>query len=370
MNFDFSDDQKLLQTATRDYLEDHAQLGVNRAALESGEPMSATLWKGAAEMGWLGAVIPEEHGGAGFGYLELVLIAEEIGRALAPIPFSTSAAAAEAVLLAGTSEQKGAHLGGFADGSRIGTLALAESRGVVRAQSVETTYRNGTVSGRKVAVSDAMAANTAVVLARSGSGVALALVDLARPGVTRTPAPSLDPTRGCAEIVFDNAPAELIGEEDGGWSLLQRVLDRAAVVQGFEQVGGAQRALEITKEQILGRYAFGRQIGSFQAIKHRMAELYAAIELARSNCFYGAWALANDADDLGVAAATARVSASDAFNLAAQEMVQLHGGVGFTWEYDCHMFYRRAQHLGLMLGSASEWRDKLVERLVTQVAAA
>ena len=370
MNFDFSDDQKLLQTASRDYLEDNARLDVNRQVLESGKSMSTPLWEGAAQMGWLGVVIPLEYGGAGFGYLELVLVAEEIGRSLAPIPFSTSAAAAEAVLRGGRDDQKSAYLGDFADGSRIGTLALAEGRGALRENAVQSTYSHGTISGRKLAVSDGMGANTAVVAARSGRGVSLALVDLTAQGVSRLATDSIDPTRQCAEITFENAPAELLGEEGRGWPLLQSVLDRTAIIQAFEQVGGAQRAFEITKEHILGRFAFGRQIGSFQAIKHRMSELYGAIGLARSNCFYGAWALANDAGDLGIAAATARVSPSDAFNLAAVEMIQMHGGVGFTWEYDCHMFYRRAQHLGLMLGSASEWRDKLVERLTDQIIAA
>lgn len=369
MNFDFSDDQKLLQTASRDYLEGNAELSVNREVLESGSGYSAALWTGAAEMGWLGAVIPEEHGGAGFGYLELVLIAEEIGRALAPIPFSSTVGVVEAILLAGNSEQQADFLSGFADGSRIGTLALAEGRGVVREENIKATYSNGALSGTKVAVSDGTIANTAVVAARSEGGISLALVSLDGAGVTRKEAASIDPTRQCAEITFENAEAQLLGEEGQGWQVLQTVLDRSAIVQAFEQVGSAQRAMEITTEQILSRYAFGRQIASFQAIKHRMAELYAAIELARSNAYYGAWALANDADDLGIAAATARVSATDAFNLASQEMIQMHGGVGFTWEYDCHMFYRRAQHLGLMLGAASEWRDKLVDRLAASVAA-
>lgn len=369
MNFDFSDDQRLLQTASRDYLDEQANLSVNREVMESNSAYSPKLWSGAAEMGWLGAVIPEDYGGAGFSYLELVLIAEEIGRALTPIPFSSSMTAAEAILLAGNAEQKANTLPGFADGTRIGTLALAEGPGVLRKDGLRTTYRNGSISGTKVAVSDGTVANTAIVAARSDAGASLALVELDDPGVTRNPTESIDPTRQCAELTFENVKAQLLGEEGQGWGLLRTVLDRAAVVQAFEQVGGAQRAMDITKEQILSRYAFGRQIASFQAIKHRMAELYASIELARSNAYFGAWALANDSSDLGIAAATARVSASDAFNLAAQEMIQMHGGVGFTWEYDCHMFYRRAQHLGLMLGSTSEWRDKLVSRLAAQMAA-
>jgi len=363
MNFDFSDDQKLLQTATRDYLEDRCGLEVNRSVLEGPDTMSAAIWSGAAEMGWLGAVIPEEYGGAGFGHLELVLIAEEVGRALAPIPFTSSGAVAEAVQIAGSNEQRSRLLPGFADGSRIGALALAGQPWVVGPERLGVVYENGLLSGHKIAVGDGLSANIALVAASSDAGPVLVLAELDSPGVSRTPEESVDPTRQCAVVDFASAPAELLGEPASGWNLLQRILDRAAVVTAFEQVGGAERALHITREQILARYAFGRPIASFQAIKHRMSDLYAAIEIARSNCFYGAWTLANDASDLPLAAATARVGASEAFNLAAQEMIQMHGGVGFTWEYDCHLFYRRAQHLGLALGPVAEWKDKLVDRL-------
>ncbi len=367
MNFDFSEDQKLLQKTVRDYLEEHSPLAVCRDVLESDKPYAPDLWKGAAELGWLGAVIPEEHGGAGFGHLELCLIAEEVGRALAPIPFSSSVyLASEAVLRAGSETQQQALLPKLASGERIGTLALAEKPGIVSEASVQARFENGALTGTKVPVPDGMAAGLAVVAARTPEGVSLVLADLSADGVKREPVDSFDGARPQATLSFENAPAELLGGAGQGWALAEALLDRAAVLMAFEQLGAAERAFEITKEFTLGRYAFGRPVASFQAIKHRLADIWVAIELARSNAYYGAWALSGDEPELPVAAAGARISATDALELAAVEMVQLHGGVGFTWEYDCHLFYRRAKALGLALGSAREWRDKLVRRLDAQ----
>lgn len=364
MNFDFSEEQKLLRTTARDYLGDRAPLGLARSVLESDATMSLELWAGSAEMGWLGAVIPERWGGAGFGHAELVLIAEELGRALAPIPFVTSAAVAEAILVAGSEAQKERYLPGFANGDRIGTLALAEVRGVVRPVNVRARFNaDGTLDGAKIGAPDGASANLALVLARDDSRrLVLALADLE--GVARTAEDSIDPSRPSAGFAFDATPAEPLADGDrDGWSLLRRILDRAAVLQAFEQLGTAQRAFDLTREQILDRHAFGRPIGSFQAIKHRMADLYATLEIARSNCWFAAWALANDDPGLPLAACTAKVAATDACNDTSVEMVQLFGGAGFTWELDCHLFYRRARNLALALGPPAEWRDRLVDCL-------
>ena len=364
MNFDFSEEQKLLRTTARDYLEDRAPLGLARSVLESDATMSRELWAGAAEMGWLGAVIPERWGGAGFGHAELVLIAEELGRALAPIPFVTSATVAEAILVAGSEAQKERYLPGFANGDRIGTLALAEARGVVRPVNVRARLgADGTLDGAKIGAPDGASANLALVLARDDSGrLVLALADLE--GVARTAEESIDPSRPSAGFAFDATPAEPLAGGDGdGWSLLRRILDRGAVLQAFEQLGTAQRAFGLTREQVLDRHAFGRPIGSFQAIKHRMADLYATLEIARSNCWFAAWALANDDPGLPLAACTAKVAATEACSDASVEMVQLFGGAGFTWELDCHLFYRRARNLALALGPPAEWRDRLFDCL-------
>ncbi len=370
MNLDFSEDQKLLQKTARDFLTERSPLSADRDVLEKGTHWNAELWKAAAEMGWQGAAIPEEYGGAGFGYLELVLIAQEIGRALAPIPFGSSVyLATEAILLAGQDQQRKKRLPALANGTAVGTLALGEGPGFPSPASLKTTFAGGKLNGKKIGVPDGNVATFAVVAARSGAGVSLALVDLKGPGVTRTATESIDPTRASAEIAFKDTPAELLGDEGRGWELLEKVLDRAAVLQAFEQLGGAERAFEMTREFTMGRYAFGRPIASFQALKHRMADLYVSIELAKSNCYWGAWALSENNPELAIAACAARVSATEAFDLSAVEMVQMHGGVGFTWEYDCHLFYRRAKHQAVALGSPAHWREKLVQRLIAKQAA-
>jgi alkylation response protein AidB-like acyl-CoA dehydrogenase len=363
MNFDFSEDQRLLQKTVNGYLRDHAPLTVARQVLESGARYSESLWKGAAEMGWLGAAVPEDLGGSGFGYLELALIAYELGAALAPIPFSSSVyLATEAVMLGGTAEQKQRLLPALASGQTIGTFALMERPGRFAADGTATEFFNGRLTGTKVPVCDGDIADVAVVVARREGDVAVVLVELNQPGVTRKALESIDRSRGLSQMTFNEAKAEVLG--DGlGWGFVESLLDRAAVLMAFEQLGGAERALEMTRDYCMGRFAFGRPVASFQAIKHRLADLYVEIELARSNAYYGAWALSTNSEKLAAAAAGARASASDAFELAGTEMIQLHGGVGFTWEFDCHLFYRRAKHLALALGTANEWRDRLVKAI-------
>lgn len=369
MNFDFSEDQKLLRKTAREFLDEHAPLSLCRAVLESSQSFSETLWRATAELGWQGTSIPEQYGGAGFGRLELAVIAEEIGRTLAPIPFSSSAyLASEALLLTGSVAQKQSYLPKLASGAAIGAFAHQEKAGEPGTRAPSTTLGNGRLKGRKLPVPDGDVAHFAVVTAKDGKDVGLALVELTDASVKRKAVKSIDPSRSLASVRFDDTPAEWLGGAPCGWPTIHRLFDRAAVLMAFEQLGGAQRAFELTRDFMLGRYAFGRPIASFQALKHRMADLYVEIELARSNSYYGAWALENDAPELAVAACGARVSASDAFELAGKEMVQLYGGVGFTWEYDCHLFYRRAKWMSAVLGTTNVWRGRLMERLEQAVA--
>jgi alkylation response protein AidB-like acyl-CoA dehydrogenase len=320
-------------------------------------------------MGWQGAAIPEEFGGAGFGYLELALIATEIGRSLAPIPFGPSVyLATEAILLAGTDTQKKKWLTALASGQAVGTLALAEGLGFPSPASLKTSFAGGKLTGKKISVPAGAIATFAVVVAKSGAGVTLALVDLAARGDPHADRVDRPDTVLCRDRVQGRAGGAA-GDEGRGFELLEKVLDRAAVLLAFEQLGGAERAFEMTRDFTLGRYAFGRPIASFQALKHRMADEYVALELAKSNCYWGAWALSTNDPELALAAPSARVSASQAFDLTSVEMVQMHGGVGFTWEYDCHLFYRRAKHQSLVLGTAAYWREKLVQRLAAKQAA-
>jgi len=366
MNFDFSPDQRSLKEQARKFLSEHASSARVRRILEGAEPYDAALWRGMAEMGWMGTAIPETHGGAGFGYLELCVLAEELGRSLAPTPFaSTIYLAAEALLLAGSPAQKKKWLPRIAQGQAVGCFALAEGAQVATPGNMQARSEGGRVSGTKIPVTDGDVADFAVVVAGEADGrrASLFLVELAGPGVTRTSVTTVDPTRSHARLVFDGAAAEPLGTPGAGWPLAERLLDRAAVLVAFEQVGGAQAALDMAREYALGRFAFGRQIASFQAIKHKLADMYVAVELARSNAYYGAWALSKDAAELPVAAATARVAASEAYYQAAKENIQIHGGMGFTWEFDCHLHYRRAKLTGLMLGSARRWKDLLLTRL-------
>ena len=371
MNFDFSDAQKALKKQTRDFLKAACPPGVPRRILEGQEPYAADLWRGLVDLEAAGTAIPEEYGGLGFGYLELCVIAEELGRALAPVPFSSSVyLAAEALLLAGSEEQKREWLPKVASGERIGTFALAEGPGAPAESKLRTRFENGRLHGAKTPVPDGDVAHFAIVVARAGSGSSWTLVDLTGPGVERTPVQTLDPTRSHAEVRFDGAPAKLLGAQGAGWELKDRLFDRAAVLFAMEQVGGADACLAMAVDYAKGRYAFGRPIGSFQAVKHKLADMYIKNELARANSYYGAWALSTDAPQLPVAAAAARVAATQAYHYAAKENIQTHGGIGFTWESDCHLYYRRSKLLALNLGSERVWKDRLVSALEQEQAAA
>jgi acyl-CoA dehydrogenase len=367
MNFDFSEEQYLLRDQAKKFLGDRSTPGVVRAVLEDdAKPYDEALWREMAELGWTGTTIPEEYGGAGMSREDLCVIAEELGRSLAPTPFASSVyLATEALLMAGSESQKQDYLPALAAGERIGCFAVSEGVGVANAASIKMRGGDGVVDGTKVPVADGDIADFAVVLARTGSGSDLSLfvVDLNGDGVSRKTVETVDPTRSHAEIIFSNAAAEPLGETGQGWSITQSIFDHAAILMAFEQVGGAQACLEMATDYAKNRFAFGRAIGSFQAIKHKLADIYIATELARANAYYGAWALSSDAPDLSIAAAAARVAASDAYNLAARENIQTHGGMGFTWEFDCHLYYRRAKLLSLALGGERRWKDRLISQL-------
>ncbi|MGA0605418.1 acyl-CoA dehydrogenase family protein [Phenylobacterium sp. VNQ135] len=371
MNFDFSDDQKFLKSEARKFLDAHCTTQRVRKTLDDdGQAYDEGLWKQVAEQGWLGAAIPEEYGGLGLGHVELCAIAEELGRAVAPIPFaSTVYFLAEAVMLAGSEEQKKALLPRIAAGEVIGALATSEGPGPVTAQSVQASVSGGKLSGTKIPVTDGDIATHAVVLAKEGGKPGLFLVDLSAGGVTREALKTLDPTRDAAKLIFDGAAAERLGAAGEGLSLLEQVLDRAAVLIAFEQCGGADRCLEMAKAYALERYAFGRVIASYQAIKHKLADMYVKNELARSNAYFGAWALNTNAPELPVAASAARIAASEAYWFGSKENIQTHGGIGFTWEVDAHLYYRRSRQLSLVAGAPRVWKERLVSHLERRNAA-
>lgn len=371
MNFDFSDDQKFLRSEARKFLESAFPTARARAIMDDpGRSFDEEMWAALAEQGWLGIAIPEEFGGLGMNPVDLCVIAEELGRVLAPVPFAgTVYMLAEALLAFGSPDQKSRLLPGIASGEVIGAFATSEGPGIPTPATLRATVTDGRIEGVKIPVTDGMAATTALTLANENGRPGLYLVDLADAAVSREALQTLDPSRDAARITFAGAPAERLGGAGEGFAMTETLLDRAAVYLAFEQVGLSDRCLEMAKDFAMQRYAFGRVIGSYQAIKHKLADMYIGNTLARSNAYYGAWALGSDAPELPVAAAAARVSACDATFFSSRENIQTHGGVGYTWEYDCHLFYKRARQLGLVAGSPTQWKEKLVSRLEQRNAA-
>ena len=363
MNFEFSEEQNLLREQAHGFLKDNCPPAAVRKILEGKASYDEKLWRQIGEMGWTATTIPEQYGGLGLGYLELCVIAEELGRAVAPVPFSSSVyLATEALLLAGNEEQKERWLPRLATGEAIGTFALAEGPGRPTPKSLKVTLSKGRLRGTKIAVPDGDIAHFAIVVAKSrvGDKASWYLVDLTQRNVKRSVVSTLDPTRSHASITLRSADAELLAADGEGWTLTQRLLDRAAILFAWEQVGGADAALNQAKDYALGRYAFGRSIASYQAIKHKLANVYIKNTLARSNGYYGAWALNTNAAELSLAAASARVAAIQAYYFASKENIQTHGGMGFTWEFDCQFHYRRSKLLSVNIGSESAWQDRLI----------
>jgi alkylation response protein AidB-like acyl-CoA dehydrogenase len=367
MNFEFSEDVTAMREEVNRFLSKRLPNGAVRHQIESGAALDRELWSELASMGWLGVGIPEEFGGAGLGHETLCMIAEELGRALPFAPFSSSIfLAAQAILEYGSEAQKQEYLPGLADGSLIGTFALAEGTGDPSPDAVSTVFTAGKLTGKKLPVFDGTVANIAVVAARGSAGmIGLYITDLTGPGILRENLTSLDLTRPATTLSFTAVPAEPLPQA-ADWTAITRLLDQAAILFAFEAVGGAQAALAMALDYSKSRYAFGRPIAALQALKHKLADIYVGVELARSNAYFGAWALETNAPELQAAAAAARLSANEAFFEAARENIQVHGGMGFTWESDCHLYYRRSKQLAGNLGSARYWRNRLIDRLLAQ----
>jgi len=364
MNLEFSEEQKFIRNQARNFLSQECSAEVVRGILDTDKSYDTELWQKIVELGWTAMAVPEDFGGLGLGYLELCVIAEELGRALAPVPFSSSVyLATEAIRSWGSEAQKAQYLPRLASGELIGTLATSEGLG---APQTSAQVSGGSLSGQKLPVPDGDIAGIAVVSALDESGeLALYLVNLEAEGVERRTLNSLDPSRSQAGLTFCSVDAEPLGaEQPAGERALSDLLDRAAVLLAFEQIGGGQAAMDMGIAYTKERYAFGRPVASFQAIKHKFADMFTALELAKANAYYAASALSNGAPDLPLAAATARVSAVDAYYLASKENIQAHGGMGFTWEFDCHLYYRRAQLLSSVIGTQPQWKEKITARLL------
>lgn len=377
MNFAFSDEQEELRKSARRFCEEQFSSEVVRRIMETESGIDEELWtRMAQELGWQAMIIPEEFGGAGFGYVELIVLMEEMGRAVVAAPFfSTVCLGANTLLVAGSKEQKEELLPGIAEGTRIATLALTEDSGRWDADGIAATYaKDGgdyVLNGKKTYVLDGYTAHTVIVAARAegstgADGVSLFAVDGDAKGLGRRALATMDQTRKQAEISLDKVrvPASaLVGEEGDGWATVVKVLDLASVALAAEQCGGAQQCLDMSVDYAKVRVQFGRPIGSFQAIKHKCADMLVEVESAKSAAYYAGWAAREDNEELPITAPLAKAYCSEAYFHCAAENIQIHGGIGFTWEHDAHLYFKRAKSSELMLGDPSYHRELLAQRI-------
>jgi alkylation response protein AidB-like acyl-CoA dehydrogenase len=369
VEFGFSEEQEELRRSVRRFLEDKSPVAEVRRLMETTDGYDPSVWSQMAnQLGLQSLTIPEEHGGAGFSYVELGIVLEEMGRALLCAPyFATVALAANALLSSGDEAAMKDYLPGIAGGETIATLALTEDSGQWGLDSVACVARREgdgyVLDGHKMFVLDGHVADLILVVARSEAGVSLLAVDKDAAGVTRTPLHTMDQTRKQARLEFSGTPARLVGTEGGAGDAVTRTLDLAAVALAAEQVGGAQRVLEMSVDYAKTRIQFGRPIGSFQAIKHKCADMLLEVESAKSAAYYAEWAAAEDSDELPTVACLAKAYCSEAYFHAAAENIQIHGGIGFTWEHDAHLYFKRAKSSELILGDPSYHRELLAQRI-------
>jgi alkylation response protein AidB-like acyl-CoA dehydrogenase len=377
MEFSFSEEQDELRRTARRFLEVASSEERVRAAMESEQGYDSATWEQLSEeLAWTALTIPEKYGGLGMSYLDLHPLMEEMGRALLCSPFfSTICLGANALLLGGNDTQKDGHLPSIAAGETTATLAYAEKNNRMDAEGVETTYsHSGTdyiLRGDKSYVIDGHTADLLMVAARlenskGAEGVSLFLVPGDADGVTRTWLPTMDQTRRLASVELGNVvvPSDaLLGEEGQGWELCERTLDLARIALAAEQVGAAEMCLDMSVEYAKVRKQFGRPIGSFQAIKHKCADMLMMVESARSAAFYAS-ALAGQGDtDLEEAASSAKAFCSDTFFHCAAENIQIHGGIGFTWEHAAHMYFKRARAAEALFGDPAFHRERVAKRM-------
>ncbi|KPM56027.1 acyl-CoA dehydrogenase [Frankia sp. R43] len=384
MNLAFSDEQNELRRTVRDFLDKNSPETEVRRLMETAEGYDPDVWHQlAAELGIAGLAVPEEYGGAGCGFVELGIVLEEAGRALLCAPLlSTVVLTASTLLELGDEGACADYLPGIADGTTLATLALTESTGRWDdPDAVTCTASPGggagtgagsgaggwTVTGSKSFVPDGQTAALLLVVARTDAGLSVFAVAADAPGVRREPRATLDQTRRQADLTFTAAPARLLGTDGTAWPALQRVLDLAAIAVATEQVGAASRVLDMAVDYAKTRVQFGRPIGAFQAIKHKLADLHLAVESARSAAYHGMWAAAESPLELPAAASLAKACCGDAFVTAATENIQVHGGIGFTWEHPAHLYLKRAHSSRQLFGNAAQHRQRLAQVLLAEL---
>lgn len=372
MNFSFTEEQEELRRYARQWLDENCPLPTARRLMEDESGYEPSHWQAIAEMGWLGMAIPERWGGAGFTFLEVFVLLEEQGRSLFCAPYlSTVVMAATVVDEAGDDEQKQDILPAIATGDLRATVAFTEPDGRWDAEGIaaRAELRPGggwTLNGAKSFVLDGHTADLLVVAARTEAGVSLFLVPGNHPGVARQRLETMDQTRKQAQITLKDVqvgPDALLGSDGEGWPILERMLEAAAVALSGEQVGGAQACLVMAVDYAKVRKQFGRPIGSFQAIKHKCADMLAAVEAARSAAYYAAWTISEDNTERSLMASLAKSYCSEAYFAAAGENIQIHGGIGFTWEHDAHLYFKRAKSSELLFGDPALHRDRIAAQL-------
>jgi alkylation response protein AidB-like acyl-CoA dehydrogenase len=374
MDFAFSEEQEMLRSSTRDFLAKECSSKVVRTLMDSSDPYDEGLWRKIAGLGWTALGIPEQYGGVGT-FLDLVVVLEEAGRALMPGPFfATMGLAVPALLEAGTEAQKKEVLGAIAQGSARATLAITEPSGRWDASAVTLTAKPSAggwqLDGIKRFVPDADAADYMVVAARTRGegedGISLFLVKGRPAGMTVTPLKTMDMTRRWSEVRFDGVRLEgdsLMGSADKAWPKLKRALEWATAALCAEMVGGTQKVLETSTEYAKTRHQFGKPIGIYQAVSHKLADMLVLSESGRSATYYAAWTVDADAADRSLAASMAKAYVSDAYRKVAGDGIQVHGGIGFTWEHDMHLYFKRAKSSEVTLGDATYHRELVAQAL-------
>ncbi len=372
MNFGTTDEQAMLRDMAREFLANRLSSERVRVLMESDTAHDEAFWAEIAEMGWQAMAIPEEYGGAGFTFQELGVILEEMGRRVSPGPFfSTVVLGANALLLGGTEDQKKRLLPSVAAGEHRLAFAPVDTGGQWSLEDVTTTAvidgSDVTLTGQKSFVVDGHTADTLIVSARDDDGnVDFWLVPRDADGVTAHLVETLDMTRKQADVTLDGVTvkvADRLGDAGSGGALIDALYDIAGAALGYESVGGAQQCLDMAVGYAKERKQFGRAIGSFQAVKHKCADMLVQVESAKSAAYAAGWAAVNDPEEFLITAPLAKSFCTDAFFFCAAESIQVHGGIGFTWEHDAHLFFKRAKTNQLMFGDGTLWRAKLADRL-------
>ena len=376
MNFELGEEQLMLKTSAREFLDKECQKKHVRVMMDDEKGYSPELWKKMAGLGWQGLAFPEQYGGVGSSFLDLVVLLEEMGRALVPGPFlATVVHAGRAILFAGSEQQKKDYLTRIANGDLIMTLALTEETGGIEAADINMKAKavgdNFIISGKKLFVPDAHIADSYVVVARTKSGarkengITMFLVDAKTKGIKVETLKTMTGEKLC-EVVFDNISvpsADVLGAVDKGWPVVKQVLEEAMITECAWMTGGARWVLETTVDYAKSRIQFGHPIGSFQAIQHKLANVAVEVEGCTSLTYYAAWVVTENDPNRTMAASMAKAWVSDSYKHATFEGVQIHGGIGFTWDHDMHLYFKRAKHGEIAFGDGDYHREKVAQLL-------